>query len=47
VGRLHEKGGKRHEMPCLQKLEVYLHDYMEPWAEPASIRKLLPNLSRG
>ncbi len=25
--RLHEKGGKRHEMPCHHKLEVYLHDY--------------------
>ena len=27
--RLHEKGGKRHEMPCHHKLEAYLHDYME------------------
>ena len=25
--RLHEKGGKRHEMPCHHQLEVYLHDY--------------------
>ena len=25
--RLHEKGGKRHEMPCHHKLEAYLHDY--------------------
>jgi site-specific recombinase XerD len=26
--RLHEKGGKRHEMPCHHKLESYLHDYL-------------------
>ena len=25
--RLHEKGGKRHEMPCHHNLEVYLHAY--------------------
>ena len=25
--RLHEKGGKRHEMPCHHQLEAYLHDY--------------------
>jgi site-specific recombinase XerD len=27
--RLHEKGGKLHEMPCHHKLEEYLHAYME------------------
>ncbi|WP_026358869.1 tyrosine-type recombinase/integrase [Aureimonas ureilytica] len=27
--RLHEKGGKRHEMPCHHNLEGYLHAYME------------------
>jgi site-specific recombinase XerD len=27
--RLHEKGGKRHEMPCHHKLEADLHSYME------------------
>ncbi|WP_429260950.1 tyrosine-type recombinase/integrase [Paraburkholderia sp. GAS334] len=27
--RLHEKGGKRHEMPCHHTLEAYLHDYLE------------------
>lgn len=27
--RLHEKGGKRHEMPCHHNLEVYLHAYMD------------------
>jgi site-specific recombinase XerD len=26
--RLHEKGGKRHEMPCHHNLESYLHDYL-------------------
>ena len=25
--RLHEKGGKRHEIPCHHKLEAYLQDY--------------------
>ena len=27
--RLHEKGGKRHEMPCHHKLEAYLDAYLE------------------
>ena len=27
--RLHEKGGKRHEMPCHHSLEAMLDDYME------------------
>lgn len=27
--RLHEKGGKRHEMPCHHRLEDYLHAYLE------------------
>lgn len=27
--RLHEKGGKRHEMPCHHHLEAYLHAYLE------------------
>ena len=27
--RLHEKGGKRHEMPCHHNLEVWLHAYIE------------------
>ncbi|MGA2986227.1 MAG: tyrosine-type recombinase/integrase [Terriglobia bacterium] len=26
--RLHEKGGKRHEMPCHHKLEVFLEEYI-------------------
>lgn len=32
--RLHEKGGKRHEMPCHHKLEEYLQAYMDG-ANPA------------
>jgi site-specific recombinase XerD len=27
--RLHEKGGKRHDMPCHHNLETYLHAYIE------------------
>ena len=27
--RLHEKGGKRHEMPCHHNLDTYLHAYIE------------------
>jgi hypothetical protein len=27
--RLHEKGGKRHEMPCHHKLEADLHNYLK------------------
>jgi integrase len=27
--RLHEKGGKQHEIPCHHNLETYLHDYLE------------------
>lgn len=27
--RLHEKGGKRHEMPCHHKLDEYLHAYLD------------------
>lgn len=27
--RLHEKGGKRHEMPCHHNLENYLHAYLD------------------
>jgi hypothetical protein len=26
--RLHEKGGKEHEAPCIPKLEVYLDEYI-------------------
>lgn len=27
--RLHEKGGKRHEMPCHHNLETYIQDYLD------------------
>ncbi|MEM8579595.1 MAG: tyrosine-type recombinase/integrase [Pseudomonadota bacterium] len=27
--RLHEKGGKRHEVPCHHNLEAFLHDYLD------------------
>ena len=27
--RLHEKGGKEHDVPCHHRLDQYLHDYME------------------
>jgi site-specific recombinase XerD len=27
--RLHEKGGKQHDMPCHHNLEVWLHEYIE------------------
>jgi site-specific recombinase XerD len=27
--RLHEKGGKRHQMPCHHNLEAYLHAYLD------------------
>jgi integrase len=27
--RLHEKGGKRYEMPCHHLLDVYLREYIE------------------
>jgi len=27
--RLHEKGGKRHEMPCCHNLETYPHAYID------------------
>lgn len=27
--RLHEKGGKQHEMPCHHNLEAWLHEYVE------------------
>ena len=33
--RLHEKGGKEHEMPCHHNLEDYLHAYLEA-AQPGA-----------
>jgi integrase/recombinase XerC len=33
--RLHEKVGKRHEMPCHHNLEAYLHAYIDGCDSPA------------
>jgi site-specific recombinase XerD len=33
--RLHEKGGKRHEMPCHHNLEAYLHAYIDGCGLPS------------
>ncbi|KAI94724.1 integrase [Rhodomicrobium udaipurense JA643] len=45
--RLHEKGGKRHEMPCHHTLEEYLRDYLEKTGlDGQSARPLFPSLSR-
>ncbi|RFC61847.1 integrase [Fulvimarina endophytica] len=46
--RLHEKGGKRHEMPCHHNLEAYLHAYLEG-CEIAEDRKgpLFRTIGRG
>ena len=46
--RLHEKGGKRHEMPCHHNLETYLHAYLDG-CELADDRKgpLFRTIARG
>jgi integrase/recombinase XerC len=46
--RLHEKGGKRHEMPCHHNLEEYLHAYIDACGLEA-VRKapLFQTLRRG
>jgi len=46
--RLHEKGGKRHEMPCHHRLEEYLHAYLDG-CEIAEDRKgpLFRTIARG
>jgi site-specific recombinase XerD len=36
-GRLHEKGGKRHEMPAHHKLEAFLDEFV-PQGSPATTR---------
>jgi integrase len=38
--RLHEKGGKRHAMPCHHNLETYLHAYIDGaglWNDPKAL----------
>jgi site-specific recombinase XerD len=45
--RLHEKGGKRHEMPCHHNLESYLHAYLEGTGLAADPKRpLFPTISR-
>ena len=39
--RLHEKGGKRHEMPCHHSLEAYLHAYIDGCGLDETPRALL------
>jgi site-specific recombinase XerD len=39
--RLHEKGGKRHEMPCHHNLEAYLHAYMDGAGISSEAKKIL------
>jgi site-specific recombinase XerD len=39
--RLHEKGGKRHEMPCHHNLEAYLHAYLDGCGLAADPKGLL------
>jgi site-specific recombinase XerD len=45
--RLHEKGGKRHEMPCHHNLEAYLHSYLEGTGLPRADRAPLFPTSLG
>jgi site-specific recombinase XerD len=39
--RLHEKGGKRHEMPCHHNLDAYLHAYIDGAGIGASPKNIL------
>ncbi|HUK89875.1 MAG TPA: tyrosine-type recombinase/integrase [Blastocatellia bacterium] len=45
--RLHEKGGKRHEMPCHHNLDVYLHAYIEGAGIGGSPKNILFPTARG
>lgn len=46
--RLHEKGGKRHEMPCHHNLEDYLHAYIDGCGLAANARApLFRTIARG
>jgi integrase len=44
--RLHEKGGKRHELPCHHQLEDYLHAYIEVCAVDDPKGPLFRTISR-
>ena len=39
--RLHEKGGKRHEMPCHHNLDAYLHAYIDGTGIGANLKNIL------
>jgi hypothetical protein len=43
--RLHEKGGKRHEMPCHHNLDEYLHAYINSEADRGQ-KFLIPHDTR-
>lgn len=46
--RLHEKGGKRHEMPCHHNLETYLYAYIEAGGLGGDLRgPLFRTIGRG
>ncbi len=46
--RLHEKGGKRHEMPCHHNLEAYLHAYIDGCGLASNPKgPLFPTIGRG
>jgi hypothetical protein len=45
--RLHEKGGKRHEMPCHHSLEDYLLSYIEVCGLDESREPLFRTIDRG
>ena len=46
--RLHEKGGKRHEMPCHHNLEAYLHAYIDGCGLASDLKEpLFRTIGRG
>ena len=45
--RLHEKGGKQHEMPCHHNLDAWLHAYIEGVAQPNDAKGWLFRTAEG
>ena len=45
--RLHEKGGKQHEMPCHHLLDEYLQAYLSAIAGSAEPKRILFRTARG
>jgi site-specific recombinase XerC len=45
--RLHEKGGKQHEMPCHHNLEKYLHEYLDGCGLSDPKGPLFPTIAKG